>query len=876
MKDVVPRFWTMRGRYVERRWGWDCHGLPIENIVEKELGFKSKKEIEEFGVDKFNEACRSKVLAYAAEWETTISRLGRWVDFKNGYSTMDVTFMESVWWVFKQLYDNGLVYKDYRSIYICPRCETTLSQQEVSEGYKDIKDLSVTAKFELIDEPGTFILAWTTTPWTLPGNVALAVNQEIQYVRVLVENSTYILAQERAEDVLKGIEYVIVDTIKGSELVGKSYKPLFPYFDNDQLENRANGFKIYVADFVLAADGTGVVHIAPAFGEDDMRLGREKQLPFIQHVGMDGRFTSDVVDFAGQHVKPIEDVQKTDVEIIKYLAAKGLLFSKEKYEHSYPHCWRCDTPLLNYATTSWFVRVTAIKEKALELAQQINWSPEHIKEGRFGKWLEGARDWSVSRQRYWASVMPIWECECGERVVIGSIAELEKLSGKKVTDIHKHVVDGVTFPCTKCQQTMKRIPDVLDTWFDSGSMPYAQQHYPFENEKQFDQSFPAEFIAEGLDQTRAWFYYLHVIASGIKEQPAFKNVIVNGIVLAEDGKKMAKKLKNYPDPNVVLDSYGADALRFYLLSSPVMEAENLNFSEKGVKEALQKVVMLLDNIVLFYQLYASGVVDENKQPNSDSVLDRWIVTKLNQLVNDVTVAMEKYQLVKAVRPIELFINELSTWYVRRSRDRFKDGDGAAVATLGYILATLSKVMAPFTPFAAETVYQQLTGNESVHLAQWPETQVVDAQLLAEMELAQQIVERGLAARAGAGIKVRQPLQAYCSDVAKQLSPGLAVIVCDELNIKQLQFGEEKLDVELTDALRLEGVARELIRHINQLRKESGLSIQDQIVIHQQGFDEVVSQYRDEILKATLATNIVIDAAGEMKEIEGGTIGITKV
>lgn len=880
MKDVVPRFWTMRGRYVERRWGWDCHGLPIENIVEKELGFKSKKDIEAFGIDKFNEACRSKVLGYVEDWRKTITRLGRWVDFDGAYSTMDAGFMESVWWVFQQLHERGLVYKDYRSIHICPRCETTLSQQEVSEGYKDIKDLSVVAEFELVDEPGTFILAWTTTPWTLPGNVALAVGADVEYVCIEKQDQDtnspvrFILAKQLLEKYFDTEGYALAATYTGSELVGKKYRPLFSYYDTDALQNRANGFKIYAADFVTTQDGTGVVHIAPAFGEDDMRLGREQNLPFIQHVGMDGRFTEQMGDgFAGMHVKPIDDVQKTDVEIIKYLANKGLLFSKEKYEHAYPHCWRCDTPLINYATSSWFVKVTAVKAEAQKLAEQIHWSPEHIKQGRFGKWLEGARDWSVSRQRFWASVIPIWECDsanCQSQVVVGSLEGLRKYSGQTITDLHKHVVDRVTWQCT-CGGTMRRIPDVLDTWFDSGSMPYAQQHYPFENKEIFEQSFPAEFIAEGVDQTRAWFYYLHVIASAITQQPAFKNVIVNGIVLAEDGKKMSKKLKNYPDPNGILDTYGADALRYYLLSSPVMEAENLNFSEKGVKEALQKVVMLLDNVVSFYGLYATDKAPVDVAPQH--ILDRWIVAKLHQLISDVTTAMEQYQLVKAVRPIEQFIDELSTWYVRRSRDRFKDGDTDAVATLGYVLSQLCRVMAPFTPFIAEAVYQKVVGGQSVHLEQWPAAQTVDQSVITDMSVARQIVERGLAARAAAGVKIRQPLQSYTTDQATTLDVALAEIVCDELNVKELHFGTEALDTVITETLRLEGEARELIRHINQLRKESGLTIQDRVVIYQQGFDAVVTAQRDGIMKATLATDIVTGAAEKMKSIEGGSIGL---
>ena len=673
MKDVVPRYQTMCGYHVERKWGWDCHGLPIENIVEKELGTKSKKDIEKLGVGKFNDLCRSKVLTYAEEWENVITRLGRWVDFDNAYKTMDLDYMESIWWSFKQLWDKGLIYKDYRSMHVCPRCETTLSQSEVTEGYKDIKDLSVIAKFELIEEPGTFVLAWTTTPWTLIGNVALAVGKDIEYVKVKTEEGIFIMAKERMSDVLKERAGEVMTEFKGSDLVGKAYKPLFNYYSEDSsLENHDNGWKIYLADFVTTDEGTGVVHVAPAFGEDDMKLGKDNNLPFIQHVGMDGIFKAEVKDFPGLNVKPLGDHMATDIQIIKYLAANSLLFHKEKYEHSYPHCWRCDTPLINYATSSWFVDVTKIKDKLLKTAKEINWSPEYIKNGRFGNWLEGARDWSISRQRFWASAIPIWECENGHHHVVSSVAELEQLTGTKITDIHKDKVDKLTFACPECQSKMTRISDVIDCWFESGSMPYAQQHYPFENKKKMEVNFPAQFIAEGADQTRAWFYYLHVISGGITDSHAFQNVIVNGIVLAENGKKMSKKLSNYPDPSLVMEKYGADALRAYLLSSPVMQAENLNFAEAGVQESLRKNVMTLWNVYRFYETYAPEY--DGREVKPDNILDGWILAKFKLLLIEVTAAMEKYNLPKAMRPITEFIDELSTLYFIIIRNRLKRDD----------------------------------------------------------------------------------------------------------------------------------------------------------------------------------------------------------
>ena len=890
MKDVVPRFWTMKGYTVAHRWGWDCHGLPIENIVEKELGTKSKKDIEAMGVDKFNEACRARVLDYAEEWRATIKRLGRWVDMDHGYSTMDKDYMESVWWVFKQLYDKGLIYEGYRSMHICPRCETTLSQSEVAEGYKDIKDLSAIAKFKLrlgqslagepIDE-NCFILAWTTTPWTLIGNVALAVGAEIGYAKVRSAGSdaSYILAQELLATVMAGQEYQVEATFKGADLAGLSYEPLFDYYLADErIANRENGWKVYPADFVTTTDGTGVVHIAPAFGEDDLNLGKERHLPFIQHIGMDGIIKAEAGEFAGLSVKPLGDHSTTDVAIIKYLAARGLLFAKAKYEHSYPHCWRCDTPLLNYATGSWFVKVTDIKPRAIETSQSIRWSPEHIKEGRFGQWLAGARDWSISRQRFWASVIPIWKCAaCGGLKVFGSAGELEAASGQKVEDLHKHVVDKIAVPCPSCQGTMSRIPDVLDTWFDSGSMPYAQLHYPFENREKLEADFPAEFIAEGVDQTRAWFYYLHVISNGIMGKHCFKNVIVNGICLAEDGKKMSKKLKNYPDPNLVLDKYGADALRLYLLASPVMQAENLSVSEKGMEEALRKNIMLLNNIYNFYATYAEVVVGFDLRPSSGNVLDNWLVLSLDRLIAESTQAMEQYNLPKAVRPITEFINDFSTWYLRRSRDRLKDSP-EAVATMRYVLIELSKVMAPFAPFMAEAIWQRATGHNfqddhrSVHLEDWPKPaegmEVSDEQLLADMAMARRVVEVGLAARDAAKIKIRQPLAG-----AKVTNCSLALsyqeIIKEELNLKSLEFeaglGEVmvELDTELTAELKAEGLERDLVRQINLWRKEAGLTINDSVQLYYHGDDalaEFLAQRAATISEAVLAQGLEAVAA----------------
>ncbi len=885
MKDAVPRYWTMRGYRVERKWGWDCHGLPIENIVERELHVKNKKDIEEnIGVEKFNETCHSKVLLYADEWKKFIPRMGRWVDMEADYKTMDLSYMESIWWVFKQLWEKGLIYEGYKSMHICPRCETTLSQSEVSQGYKDIEDISVTVKFKLTDEPDTHVLAWTTTPWTLPGNIALAVGEDIDYLKIKIGGDNFILAKNTAEKILAGRKYKITEEIKGRDLVGKSYEPLFPYFDNPK--NRENGFKIYHAPFVATEEGTGVVHIAPAFGEDDLNLGKEKNLPFVQHVDLSGKFTKEISDFPGESVKPAGNTEATDLKIIDWLDKNNLLFAQAKYMHSYPHCWRCDTPLINYSTSSWFVKVSAIKGKMLQLSEKINWVPAHIKEGRFGKWLEGAQDWSISRQRFWGSVMPVWKCACGETKVFGSREELEKMSGQEVSDLHKHIVDKITVKCPKCGGTMRRIPDVLDCWFESGSMPYAQLHYPFDNREKFEKNFPAEFIAEGVDQTRAWFYYLVVLSTAIMDDIPFKNVIANGIVLAEDGQKMSKRLKNYPDPNEVINKYGADALRYYLLTSPVMKADTLNFSQKGVDETFKKLIMILWNVYSFYAMYDAGKT--GVKADSDNILDKWIVAKIQILIKTVTEQMNAYDLVSATRPIVQFVDELSTWYLRRSRNRFKSEKSsekeAALGTLKYVLTTLSKTLAPFIPFIAEKIYQELGGkNESVHLEDWPETDeaLINQKVLNQMEAAQKIVEAGLAARAAAGIKIRQPLASYSTTLAKTMESEYIEIIKEELNILELKFGEDKLDTELTPELKAQGLVREIVRTVNSLRKEAGLTIANRIILYYETnelSEKIFLESGKKIKKETLSEKLEkgrTEVIGE-KEIEGIWLGIKKI
>lgn len=894
IKDIVPRYKTMQGFHVERKWGWDCHGLPIENIVEKELNLGSKKDIEDLGVCDFNQNCHSKVLMYADEWKKVVERFGRWVDMDDAYKTMDLNFMESVWWVFKQLWDKGLIYEGYKAMHICPHCETTLSQSEVSQEYKDVKDLSLTAKFELEDEPGTFVLAWTTTPWTLPGNVALAVGENLDYIKISSQGEKYIVLKNRVEEVFKDKEYEILGDIAIKDLIGKKYRPLFDYYLQDEnLSNRENLYTIQGADFVTTEDGTGVVHIAPAFGEDDMRLGQEKKLPFIQHVGMDGRFKSEVKDFAGLEVKPIDDPGRTDIEIMKFLAAKNLVFSKEKFEHSYPHCWRCDSPLLNYATSAYFVDVTKLKPQILKNAENINWMPSYLKDGRFGNWLAGARDWSISRQRFWGSVMPIWVCsKCGQKKVMGSVADLETANGKKVDDLHKHIVDEVTFDC-ECGGQMHRVPDVLDCWFESGSMPYAQMHYPFENQARFEANFPAEFIAEGVDQTRCWFYYLLVLSTALFDQAPFKNAIANGIVLAEDGRKMSKKLQNYPDPMDLFDQYGVDAVRFYLATSTVVKAEDLCFSAKGVDEVVKKVLLILGNVMSFYQMYATESVVEMK---SENLLDLWILARLKKLTKEITEGYEKYDLNQGARPLTEFVDELSTWYLRRSRERFKGEDQAdkaqALATLKFVLLSLSKLVAPVMPFVAERLYAVSGGaKESAHLEDWPLVEDLseqDLKIMADMITARSLVELGHNLRVEKTLPVRQALGGLSYQAQWQLNERQTAweeILKSELNVLQAQNNlietenwvvkkndnlALSLDTMMTPELKNLGYQRELVRHINDLRKQSGLSLGDRIKVYYQAGEAEVGTLIKNILPEVLALEVT---NGRMEDLASKEINL---
>lgn len=1136
IKDAIPRYKTMQGYRVRRRWGWDCHGLPVENLIEKELGLKSKKDILTYGVEKFNAASRASVMRYADIWRTLVPRFGRFVDMENDYETMSPTYTESVWWAFKQLYDKGLIYEGFKSMQLCPRCETTLSNFEVSQGYKDITDISVYVKFELTPEgkspqnsnEKTFLIAWTTTPWTLPGNVALAVGPDIEYVKLKIAGAgadgaegaaeNYIVAKARLEHLKKTlaekladkngdkkIEDLVVETFTGKKLIGRSYTPVFDYYVNDTtVKNRENAWKVYGASFVTTEDGTGVVHIAPAFGADDYELSLTYKLPFIQHVTMDGHFKKEVTDFAGQAVKAKptpEDKdahQRADIEIIKYLAHHGTLLAKEKLIHSYAHCWRCETPLLNYATSSWFVKVTAFKDKLVEINKKIRWMPEEIGEGRFGNWLGNARDWAISRSRFWGAPLPVWKDEkTGTCEVIGSLADLKvrtkskntyyivrhgeaennvkmivsavataphhltpkgieqarasakllkdkkidlmfispfvrtretadiliegadisdkntfvddrirevgagkfnglslkeyhdffsgddrftkaptdgenftdikrrmgeflydletKYSGKNILivthdtpawlltaaalgldetatntlrtesskqngtdffirnaevhkldftpiphnrnfelDLHRPFIDEIELT-SKAGNRLARVPEVFDCWFESGSMPYGEAHYPFAKREGIDafdpnvgtlsklfggksRGFPANFIAEGLDQTRGWFYSMLVLGVALFDRSPYEQVIVNGLILAEDGQKMAKSKANFPDPMTVVNKYGADAVRYYMLASPVVRGQDFCFSEKGVDEVVKKHIGRLNNVVTFYEMY----VTTPRSVTSKDPLDQWILARTRELVVEVTRAMESYELDRATRPFADFIDDLSTWYIRRSRDRFKGDDRDAVlSTTRTVLMTTAQLLAPFMPFLAEDIYSRMNKvgisevPESVHLTAWPQPEdfaVASPSIIAHMAEVRRIASLGLEARSKAKINVRQPLATLMimkkvgrPDLAS--SPELLTLIKDEVNVKDIVWKdiatEVELDTALTPVLKEEGQVRELIRMIQDLRKKEDLKIEDVVALvitidpSQTEGKSVIEKNKTEIMKTTGLTSIDI-------------------
>jgi isoleucyl-tRNA synthetase len=806
LKDIVPRYWAMRGHRVERRFGWDTHGLPIEMEMEKELGLSGPTSIKAYGVAEFNEACRANVLRYTQEWERTVTRLGRWVDFQNDYKTMDLSFMESVWWVFKRLWDEGLVYQDFRVMPFSWRLSTSLSNFEANLDYRDVQDPAITVTMPLVDGDDV-LLVWTTTPWTLPSNLAVAVGADIEYVRATRpgDDTVYVIAATQREAIL-GKDSTVVGTLTGADLIGQRYTPLFDYFTG-----HPNAFQVIASDHVTTEDGTGLVHMAPDFGEDDYAACRAVDIGVLQSVDDEGRFVGAVTDFAGRNVK------EADPDIIKHLKSVGRLLRHDTLQHSYPFCWRSDTPLIYKAVPARFVKVEALRERMQANNDRIHWVPDAVGSKRFGNWLAEARDWNVSRNRFWGTPLPIWQCAgCESELCLGSVAELEAKTGQTVDDLHPHRIDHLTFDCADCGGTMKRIPDVFDCWFESGAMPYAQDHYPFENREAFEANFPAQFIAEGLDQTRGWFYTLLVLSTALFDRPPFENVIVNGLVLAEDGSKMSKRKKNYPPPDEVLGEYGADALRAYLINSPIVRAEPLRFSEAGVREVVRTVLLPLRNAWSFFVQYAN-IDGWHPESGLDGVetpavgdrpeLDRWLLSVLQSLVAEVNEQMEGYYLYRVVPPVLGFIDDLTNWYIRRSRRRFwraaeSEADqvdkACAYATLYEALVTFAKVLAPIMPFISDALYQDLVvapgcaaEGDSIHLCDYPEVQpgLIDRDLEAQVAVTRQVVSMGRALRERHKLKTRQPLRRVT--IVHHDAPVLraieahAELIADELNVKEV-------------------------------------------------------------------------------------------
>jgi isoleucyl-tRNA synthetase len=918
-KDVIPRYKTMKGYYAPRIGGWDTHGLPVELEVEKQLGFSSKPQIEEYGIDKFNEMCRQSVNNYKKEFEDILERCGYWIDLKHPYITMENDYIESLWWAIKQMWDKGLIYQGYRVTPHCPRCGTSLSSHEVAQGYKDnTEDPSVYIKFEIVgkrvagnvlDKP-VYFLAWTTTPWTLPGNTALAVAPDAEYVLLESDNDYLVMAARLVAAI--GLDgYQEVKKLEGKELVGTAYKPLYnPHeFEVERLRFEEDGsligqkpdtgltYQVISGDFVTMDDGTGIVHIAPAFGEVDYDAGKEWGLDFVQQVDLQGNITGNY-PFGGKFVKDADPL------ILEDLDSRGLLLRSETVKHTYPFCWRCDAPLVYYAKETWYIKTTAVKDKLISGNNEIHWYPEHIKKGRFGDWLENNIDWAFSRERYWGTPLPVWRCEsCGDFDCVGSMDEFKQkkdFSGfREPVDLHRPYVDELTFSCQQCGGRMRRVPEVIDAWFDSGGMPIAQTHYPFENETLLeDGRFPADFICEAIDQTRGWFYSLHAISEILFGSLCYRNVIVLGHIMDAKGEKMSKRKGNIVFPGDVLPRYGADPIRWYLYvaNSP---GNPRQFDEKQVEEISRRVLSTLWNVYSFFVLYANI---DNYQPSveddwsSDAELDRWILSELNQLIKDVDSALDSYNPTDATRKMEAFIDGLSNWYVRRSRRRFwkseNDADKlSAYQTLYHCLVTLSRLMAPFTPFIAEELYQNLVksafpeAKESVHLTDFPavDESKIDKNLSDDNRLAMRICSLGRAARSKAGIKVRQPLQdvyvGVSSDWEKRALERATPLILEELNVKELYYdsmekvaGKEDsgyvvvreannnvaISTVITMELEAEGMAREIVHRVQNMRRSAGYEIADHIHIYYEAdafIMQSLSSFADYVMQETLAVSI---------------------
>ncbi len=954
IKDVIPRYKTMKGYRVPRRFGWDTHGLPVEMEIEKALELSGAADIEQFGIAKFNEECRSIVMRYSEEWKKTVNRMGRWVDFDKTYMTMNLTFMETVWWVFGELWKQGLVYEGFKVMPFSAQLGTPLSNFEANLNYQDVDDPSITVSFPLIDDPETSLLIWTTTPWTLPSNLAVMVGEKLDYVKVQKDGKFYILGKGRIETYFKdGCE--IIDTFKGKALIGKRYLPMFDYFVEDA---SPNSFSVIGEDSIGEDVGTGIVHSAPAFGEVDFFACKNAGIELVCPVDQNGKFTAELPDFEGKYVKD------ADKELIKKIKEKGRLFHQGTIRHSYPFCWRSDTPLIYKAVSTWFVAVEKIKDKIVSNNEHIHWVPSHLKHGRFGKWLENARDWAISRNRYWGTPIPLWRSQDGDIIIIGSVEELEKRTGKTVKDLHRHHIDTLTFE--ENGKVYTRVSEVFDCWFESGSMPYAQNHYPFENKNETLDAFPADFIAEGLDQTRAWFYTLNILSTALFDKPAFKNVIVNGIILAEDGAKMSKRLRNYPDPELVMNKYGADAVRLYMLHSPVVQADDLRFAERGVELVLRQFLIPLWNSYVFLATYANIYKWKPDGSKPKCAIDRWILSKLQKLILDVEKGMDGYSLSQAVDPFVDFIEELTNWYIRRNRGRFwadeeTEDRSEAFQTLYTVVFQLSKIAAPFVPFISDAIYQDLRTKEdpiSVHLCDFPICDATwrDVVLEEEMASVQTAVSMGHALRKEHKLKVRQPLpkvHLISSDpqVIKLLK-GQENLILDELNVKAVEYhsnekgfvevsikpnfktlgrragplmkkvqaailaldpsaldeGDYELDLDgekfsitsedvlvdrkvkegsvaategamtialdttLDDALRLEGLAREIVNKVNTQRRNMRFEVTDRVKMVIDTTPHVrkcFEEYRDTIVHEVLASEVKFETTeGEEWDLNG--------
>lgn len=957
VKDAVPRYQTMKGRRVERRFGWDCHGLPAEVEAEKELGIAGHPAITEFGIDKFNDACRTSVLRYTDEWQRYVTRQARWVDFSNDYKTLDTPYMESVMWAFRTLWDKGLIYEGFRVLAYCWRCETPLSNTEtrMDDVYRDRQDPALTVSFQL--ETGEKILAWTTTPWTLPSNLALAVGPEVDYaVMAHPDGNTYILAAARLggyEKELEGAEQVGI--LKGSELVGRRYTPLFPFFSGTE-----NAFQVLGAEFVTTEDGTGVVHMAPGFGEDDQNECNAAGIPTICPMDEHGQYTAEITPWAGRHVFD------ANTDVIKSLKEMGVVIRHDTYNHSYPHCWRCAEPLVYRAVSSWFVQVTAFRDRMVELNQNINWTPEHIKDGTFGKWIGNARDWAISRNRFWGSPIPVWKSDdpTYPRIdVYGSIEDLSRDFGVEVNDLHRPGIDNLVRPNPDDptgKSMMRRVPEVLDCWFESGSMPFAQVHYPFENREWFENHYPGDFIVEYIGQTRGWFYTLHVLATALFDRPSFASCVSHGIVLGDDGAKMSKSLRNYPDPMAVFDSHGADAMRWYLLSSPILRGGDFSVTDVGMRDTVRQVLLPLWNSYYFLSLYANAEGKTGSvRTDSKNVLDQYVLSKLADTIDSVTTSMDSYDLFAACQTIRSFLDVLTNWYIRRSRDRFWAGDQDAIDTLHTVLDYITKIAAPLLPLITDEISAGLNGAEapSVHLADWPTSASLprDISLVASMDMVRDVCSSALSVRKAHSRRVRLPLasltvaSANASSLANYLD-----IVKDEVNVRDvvltadvdavashelqvvpavvgprlgkntqqvivavkkgewtqegdtikvagetLQPGEYALklvtksdsasaplpggagvvllDINVTPELEAEGLARDVVRAVQQARRDADLNVSDRIVLTLGADDAVQAQllpHQGLIAGETLAVEVVWDARLERTvAIEGTFIAV---